>query len=121
MIISRCICQNNIRDSGGRVLALNHAEKEILERKTARWVYEQGREVTAQEVARRFRLHIHTARLVIHGIMKRTDGIRCALTGKYEKTAKGMRQVKYFSVIHLPENYQPKGGKTKKYKGNDRE
>ncbi|HFZ8350453.1 TPA: hypothetical protein ACIO89_002737 [Salmonella enterica subsp. enterica serovar Java] len=101
-------------------MALNHAEKEILERKTARWVYEQGRGVTAKEVARRFRLHIHTARLVIHGIMKRTDGIRCVLTGQYEKTAKGMRQVKYFSVIHLPEKYQPKGGKTEKDQGNDR-
>ncbi|HFX2462312.1 TPA: hypothetical protein ACIA70_000620 [Salmonella enterica subsp. enterica serovar Java] len=101
-------------------MALNHAEKEILERKTARWVYEQGRGVTAKEVARRFRLHIHTARLVIHGIMKRTDGIRCALAGTYEQTAKGTRQVKYFSVIHLPEKYQPKGGKTEKDQGNDR-
>ncbi|HGA5965034.1 TPA: hypothetical protein ACIS4C_000655 [Salmonella enterica subsp. enterica serovar Java] len=101
-------------------MALNHAEKEILERKTARWVYEQGRGVTAKEVARRFRLHIHTARLVIHGIMKRTDGIRCELAGTYEQTAKGVRQVKYFSVIHLPEKYKPKGGKTEKDQGNDR-
>lgn len=95
-------------------MALNHAEKEILERKTARWVYEQGRGVTAKEVARRFRLHIHTARLVIHGIMKRTDGIRCELAGTYEQTAKEVRQVKYFSVIHLSEKYKPKGGKTEK-------
>ncbi|EAM8420249.1 hypothetical protein EWD94_23430 [Salmonella enterica subsp. enterica serovar Newport] len=88
-------------------MALNQAEQEILERKTARWVYEQGRGVTAKEVARRFRLHVHTARLVIHGIMKRTDGIRCELLGTYELTAKGLRLVKYFSVIYLPDEYQP--------------
>lgn len=97
-------------------MALNQAEQEILERKTARWVYEQGRGVTAKEVARRFRLHIHTARLVIHGIMRRTDGIRCQLLGRYEHTTKGPRQVKYFSVIHLPEEYQPKGSKAEKYR-----
>lgn len=90
---------------------LNQAEQEILERRTARWVYEQGREVTAKEVAVRFRLHVHTARRVIHRIMKRSDGIRCVLLGKYEKTAKGRRQVKYFSVIYLPDEYQPKCNK----------
>jgi transposase len=92
-------------------LALKQAEQEILERKTARWVYEQGRGVTAKEVARRFRLHVHTARLVIHRIMRRTDGIRCELLGTYEQTAKGLRQVKYFSVIYLPDKYQPAGRK----------
>ncbi|EAU9426544.1 hypothetical protein [Salmonella enterica] len=74
-----------------------------MERKTARWVYEQARGVTAKEVAKRFRLHEHTARLIIHSIMRRTDGIRCELT------AKGRRPVKYFSVIHLPDEYQPRG------------
>ncbi|EOF5135395.1 hypothetical protein ACK1QA_004705 [Salmonella enterica] len=80
-----------------------------MERKTARWVYEQARGVTAKEVAKRFRLHEHTARLIIHAIMRRTDGIRCELTGTYEKTAKGRRPVKYFSVIYLPDEYQPQG------------
>lgn len=100
-------------------MALNQAEQEILERKTARWVYEQGREVTAKEVAKRFRLHIHTARIVIHGIMRRTDGIRCALRGTYEKTRGGSRPVKYFSVIYLPEEYQPKGSKTERDQDSD--
>lgn len=90
-------------------VALNQAEQEIMERKTARWVYEQARGVTAKEVAKRFRLNEHTARLVIHAIMRRTDGIRCALTGTYEKTAKGRRPVKYFSVTRLPDEYQPRG------------
>lgn len=90
-------------------VALNQAEQEIMERKTARWVYEQARGVTAKEVAKRFRLNEHTARLVIHAIMRRTDGIRCALTGTYEKTAKGQRPVKYFSVTRLPDEYQPRG------------
>ncbi|EBW7149107.1 hypothetical protein XZ90_001488 [Salmonella enterica subsp. enterica] len=101
-------------------MALNQAEEEILERKTARWVYEQGRGVTAKEVAKRFRLHIHMARLVIHRIMRRTDGIRCELLGTYEKTRGGSRLVKYFSVIYLPKEYQPKGSKTERYPDNER-
>ncbi|EBA2138290.1 hypothetical protein GJ842_05640 [Salmonella enterica] len=90
-------------------MALNQAEQEILERKTARWVYEQARGVTAKEVAKRFRLHEHTARLVIHAIMRRADGIRCQLVGKSVATAKGRKPVKYFYVIHLPDEYQPRG------------
>ncbi|EIT6900500.1 hypothetical protein L2Z87_002645 [Salmonella enterica] len=95
-------------------MALNQAEQEIMERRTARWVYEQARGVTAKEVAKRFRLHEHTARLIIHAIMRRTDGILCALTGTYEKTAKGQRPVKYFSVTHLPDEYQPRGKRMNK-------
>ncbi|EBH1518315.1 hypothetical protein CBX60_21285 [Salmonella enterica subsp. enterica serovar Pensacola] len=90
-------------------MALNQAEQEILERKTARWVYEQARGVTAKEVAKRFRLREHTARLVIHAIMRRADGIRCQLVGKSVATAKGRKPVKYFYVIHLPDEYQPRG------------
>lgn len=90
-------------------VALNQAEQEILERETARWVYEQARGVTAKEVAKRFRLHEHTARLVIHAIMRRADGIRCQLVGKSVATAKGRKPVKYFYVIHLPDEYQPRG------------
>ncbi len=90
-------------------VALNQAEQEIMERKTARWVYEQARGVTAKEVAKRFRLNEHTARLVIHAIMRRTDGIRCQLVGKSVATAKGWKPVKYFSVTHLPDEYQPRG------------
>lgn len=88
-------------------MALNRAVREILERKTARWVYEQARGVTSTEVAQRFKLHEHTARLVIHAIMRRTDGIRCELVGKFVVTEKGRRRVKYFSVTHLPGEYLP--------------
>ncbi|HGH1779099.1 TPA: hypothetical protein ACJHQT_004290 [Salmonella enterica subsp. enterica serovar Mississippi] len=90
-------------------MALNWAERDIMERKMARWVYEQARGVTAKEVATRFRLNEHTARLVIHAIMRRTDGIRCELAGKPVDTAKGRKLVKYFSVIHLPDEYQRRG------------
>ncbi|EEG5674315.1 hypothetical protein G3G77_004288 [Salmonella enterica] len=83
-----------------------------MERKTARWVYEQasGSGVTAKEVAKRFRLNEHTARLVIHAIMRRADGIRCELVGKSVVTTKGRKLVKYFSVTHLPDDYQPWAG-----------
>ncbi|ELZ8474551.1 hypothetical protein UL204_001301 [Salmonella enterica] len=100
-------------------MSLKQAEQEIQERKTARWVYEQGRGVAAKEVARQFRKHVHTARLVIHRIMKRTDRIRCELLGIYEQTAKGLRQVKYFSEIYFPGEYQPSGRKKKGRKNVD--
>ncbi|EAA7899667.1 hypothetical protein A6833_00515 [Salmonella enterica] len=90
-------------------VALNRAEREIMERKTARWVYEQASGVTAKEVAKRFRLNEHTARLVIHAIMRRADGIRCELVGKSVATAKGRKLVKYFSVTNLPDEYQLRG------------
>ncbi|EAM8210917.1 hypothetical protein FHE25_20175 [Salmonella enterica] len=80
-----------------------------MERKTARWGYEQGCGVMAKEVAKRFRLNEHTARLVIHAIMRRADGIRCELVGKSVTTAKGRKLVKYFLVTHLPDEYQPRG------------
>ncbi|EEA1388316.1 hypothetical protein J9Z18_000864 [Salmonella enterica] len=100
-------------------MSLKQAEQEKQERKTARWVYEQGRGVAAKEVARQFRKHVHTARLVIHRIMKRTDRIRCELLGIYEQTAKGLRQVKYFSEIYFPGEYQPSGRKKKGRKNVD--
>lgn len=95
-------------------MALNRVEREIMERKIARWVYEQDRGVTANEVAKRFRVNEHTARLIIHAIMRRTDGIRCQLIGKTVSTAKGRKLVKYFSVIHLSDEYQPRGKATGK-------
>lgn len=86
-------------------MALTPAEKVVIERRTARWVYKQGRGVTAKEVAKHFSLHIHTARLIIHSLMRRSDGIRCELAMETENTEKGRRPVKYFSVIYLPDEY----------------
>ncbi len=80
-----------------------------MERKMSRWIYEQDRGVTANEAAKHFRLNVHTARLIIHAILRRTDGIRCQLVGKTVATAKGRKLVKYFSVTHLPDEYQPRG------------
>lgn len=84
-------------------MSLNQIEQEILERKIAHWLYEQGRRVTAKAVSGHFKLHVQTARIIIHRIMRRTDGTCCQLLGANEQTPKGHRQVKYFSVIHLPE------------------
>ncbi|EBS2696161.1 hypothetical protein ZQ65_19340 [Salmonella enterica subsp. enterica serovar Newport] len=89
--------------------ALSKAQKEVLERKIARWVWQKQRPVTAAEIARKFSVGIHQARCLIQRIMRRADGIRCTLeTAPGKNSAGNTGIVKYFSVQHLPENYQPK-------------
>ncbi|EHI3196139.1 TPA: hypothetical protein H2R31_004649 [Salmonella enterica] len=39
--------------------------------------------MTAAEIARYFDLHIHTARLLVHAIMRRADGTLYRLEGRY--------------------------------------
>ncbi|HFW4799794.1 TPA: hypothetical protein ACIBS5_005371 [Salmonella enterica subsp. diarizonae serovar 60-67:z35:-] len=87
----------------------------LLERKVARWVWNKHRPVTAAEIANKFSVNIHHARCLIQRIMRRADGIRCKL-----ETVSGINSaghpgiVKYFSVQHLPEDYQPL--RAKKYR-----
>lgn len=90
--------------------ALSKVQKEVLERKIARWVWLEQRPVTAAEIAGKFSVGIHQARCLIQRIMRRADGIRCSLettTGTNSAGHAGI--VKYFSVLYLPESYQPKG------------
>ncbi|EBX1769585.1 hypothetical protein DQ937_21015 [Salmonella enterica subsp. enterica serovar Poona] len=89
--------------------ALNKAQKEALERKIARWVWQKQRSVTAAEIAKKFSVGIHQARCLIQRVMRRADGIRCTLeTAPGKNSAGNIGIVKYFSVRHLPESYQPK-------------
>ncbi|EBW4032767.1 hypothetical protein ABL142_005357 [Salmonella enterica] len=89
--------------------ALNKSQKEVLERKIARWVWNEQRPVTAAEIDRKFFVGIHQARCLIQRIMRRADGIRCRLeTVPGENSAGHTGIVKYFSVQYLPESYQTK-------------
>ncbi|EBW7151988.1 hypothetical protein [Citrobacter braakii] len=85
---------------------LTPKEKKQLEDQIAVWVCRKKRPVTADEIARYFDLHIHTARLLVHAIMRRTDGTLCRLEGRYVRNpvSKRTRQVKYFSVLSLPDS-----------------
>lgn len=84
------------------------AQDIVMERKIARWVWMEQRPVTATEIAGQFSVTLNTARHIIHNLMRRADGIRCRL-----ETVPGINSaghpgiVKYFSVQHLPESYQP--------------
>ncbi|ELC2814924.1 hypothetical protein RIX35_004061 [Salmonella enterica] len=94
--------------------ALSKSQKEILERKIARWVWLKQRPVTAAEIARKFTIGIHQARCLIQRIIRRADGIRCRLETAPGKNSAGHTGiVKYFSVQYLPENYQPSNVKRK--------
>ncbi|EAN7515611.1 hypothetical protein EKX87_09805 [Salmonella enterica] len=93
-----------------RVLAISTGpltpkEKACLEDRIALWVFRKKQPVTAAEIARYFDLHIHTARLLVHAIMRRADGTLCRLEGRYVRNpvSKRKRQVKYFSVLSLPD------------------
>ncbi|EJI6540818.1 hypothetical protein NFS12_004527 [Salmonella enterica] len=79
--------------------------KKQLEDQIALWVYRKKRPVTAVDIAGYFNLHIHTTRLLVHAIMRRTDGTLCMLEGRYvrDPVSKRTRQVKYFSVLSLPD------------------
>ncbi|EBS0892504.1 hypothetical protein D6J78_12600 [Salmonella enterica subsp. enterica serovar Abaetetuba] len=83
---------------------LTPKEKKQMEAKIAVWVCRKKRPVTAVEIAGYFNLHIHTTRLLVHAIMRRTDGTLCMLEGRYvrDPVSKRKRQVKYFSVLSLP-------------------
>lgn len=80
----------------------------LLDRKVARWVWNEHRPVTAAEIAIKFSVNIHHARCLIQRIMRRADGIRCKLEASYGINSAGHPGiVKYFSVLSLPDCYQP--------------
>lgn len=67
---------------------------------------QEKKPVTAVDIAGYFNLHIHTTRLLVHAIMRRTDGTLCRLEGRYvrDPVSKRTQQVKYFSVLSLPDS-----------------
>ncbi|EIY0669799.1 hypothetical protein MMC72_004022 [Salmonella enterica] len=83
---------------------LTPKEKARLEDQIALWVFREKRPVTAAEIAGHFDLKIHTARLIIHTIMRRADGTCCRLEGHYawNPDRRQMRPEKAFSVLSLP-------------------
>lgn len=62
--------------------------------------------MTAVDIAGYFNLHIHTTRLLVHAIMRWTDCTLCRLEGRYvrDPVSKRTQQVKYFSVLSLPDS-----------------
>ncbi|ECO1514577.1 hypothetical protein AC319_25170 [Salmonella enterica subsp. arizonae] len=85
---------------------LTPKEKKQLEDQIVVWVFRKKRPVTAAEIAGYFDLHIHTARLLVHAIMRRADGTLCRLEGRYVRNpvSKRTQQVKYFSMLSLPDS-----------------
>ncbi|EHI3195825.1 hypothetical protein J9Z47_003543 [Salmonella enterica] len=80
----------------------------LLERKVARWVWNEHRSVTAAEIAGEFSVSIYSARILIQRLMRRADGLQCRLeTSPGINSAGHTGIVKYFSVLSLPDSYQP--------------
>ncbi|HAF2130321.1 TPA: hypothetical protein G9F27_004599 [Salmonella enterica] len=71
--------------------------------------------MTADEISRYFDLHIHTTRLPVHAIMRRADGTLCLPEGRYVRNpmSRRKRQVKYFSVLSLPDAVRRSGAEHK--------
>ncbi|EEJ7167737.1 hypothetical protein OK32_004980 [Salmonella enterica subsp. enterica] len=76
-------------------MALAWSQRVVLERKIARWVWEEKRAITIQAIADRFCIDVPSARKIVRSILRRTDGIRCFLSDSG------------FEVQELPESYQP--------------
>lgn len=76
-------------------MALPRAQHVILERKIARWVWEEKRVITIQEISEHFCIDVPSTRKVVRSVLLRTDGIRCFLSDSG------------FEVQELPESYQP--------------
>ncbi|ECF3777820.1 hypothetical protein E3O66_15890 [Salmonella enterica subsp. enterica serovar Oslo] len=76
-------------------MALPWAQRIVLERKIARWVWEEKRAIAIQEIADRFCIDVPSVRIIVRLILRRTDGIKCSLSDSG------------FEVHELPESYQP--------------
>lgn len=107
---------DHVKVKGVNMLALRRAQKTLLERNTAVWVWQQKRAVSIAEIAGQFFIPLYVARKMVHNLMRNADGLRCRL-----ETARGINSaghrglVKYFSVQHVPEDYHPAGeGKQQK-------
>lgn len=60
-------------------MALPWALRVILERKIARWVWEEKRAITITEIAEHFGIDVPSTRKIARSILRRTDGIVCSL------------------------------------------
>ncbi|EBR8158642.1 hypothetical protein DOA20_26370 [Salmonella enterica subsp. enterica serovar Newport] len=81
-------------------------DMDLLASQAAQWAYREQRPVTAAEIAAHFKLPVHTARRLIHAIMRRTDGTRCALEmhTTLNPDTRQKRPLKYFTVHSLPDD-----------------
>ncbi|HFW3114027.1 TPA: hypothetical protein ACIBE2_004380 [Salmonella enterica subsp. diarizonae serovar 61:r:-] len=87
---------------------LSKVQIALLERKVARWVWNEHRSVTAAEIAVEFTVSIYSARILIQRLMRRADGLQCRLETLSGINSAGHPGIaKYFSVLSLPDSYQP--------------
>lgn len=58
--------------------------------------------MTASEIAACFNIPVHRARIIIHSLMRRNDGLRARLAARPALVKGEYRLVKFFSVSDLP-------------------
>lgn len=74
----------------------------FMEQEVAIWVWQSKKSVTAGEIAEQFDISIYQARVIIHALMRRCDGLRAALITKSSCVNGTFRPVKYLTVYELP-------------------
>lgn len=89
-------------------MALPWTLRVILERKIARWVWEEKRAITITEIAEHFGIDVPSTRKTVRSILRRTDGIVCSLDSVPAVNGTGNRRIaESLEVQELPDSYQP--------------
>ncbi|EBZ5133405.1 hypothetical protein EBP34_16560 [Salmonella enterica subsp. enterica serovar Saintpaul] len=60
-------------------MALPWAKRVVLERKIARWVWEEKRAITLPYIAEHLGIDVPSTRKIVRSFLRRTDGIKCSL------------------------------------------
>ncbi|EDQ6556097.1 hypothetical protein S675_004328 [Salmonella enterica subsp. enterica] len=89
-------------------MALPWAKRVVLERKIARWVWEEKRAITLPDIAEHFGIDVPSTWKVVRSILRRTDGIKCSLEARQDVDNSGNKVIfEYLEVHELPDSYQP--------------
>lgn len=89
-------------------MALPWAQRVILERKIARWVWEEKRTITITDIEEHFGIDVPSTRKIVRSILRRTDGIVCSLDSVPEVNGTDNLRISESLVVQeLPDSYQP--------------
>ncbi|EEG6606118.1 hypothetical protein G3K90_003298 [Salmonella enterica] len=89
-------------------MALPWAKRVVLERKIARWVWEEKQAIRLPDIAEHFGIDVPSSRRIVRSILRRTDGIKCFLDARLDVDNSGNKVIfECLEVYELPDSYQP--------------
>ncbi|EDQ5929598.1 hypothetical protein XY32_002764 [Salmonella enterica subsp. enterica] len=89
-------------------MTLSWAKHVVLERKIARWVWEEKRAITLPDIAEHFGIDAPSTWKIVRSILRRTDGIKCSLESRQDVDNSENKVIfESLEVYELPDSYQP--------------